>query len=161
MVYERLNPRVKKAWRIGNGIGLVFVLIAYIITRVIMSSAGAPSDATFWVNIGFGVVGLIFLLSLTIFTEIQYRQWGYYIGEDKVEIRKGIFFISTEIIPVVRIQHINSNKGPIDRAFKLATVEISTASGSFKIVGLDEVRVTEISENLKNKLVKRMKEEQK
>ena len=42
------------------------------------------------------------------------------------------------IVPLVRVQHVQTKQGPILRANGLATVTISTAGESFEIPGLAE-----------------------
>ncbi len=157
--YEKLDIKVKKSWRIGRSIFLGVIATIILAVYIFLYISEISEEARFWVGIGGIGVGILGVLYIGIFPEIQYKRWGYYIGEDKVEIKKGIVFITIETIPIIRIQHITSSRGPIDRKFNLATVEMSTASGKFEIVGLREELGIEISERLKSKLIKRLEEE--
>ena len=102
-------------------------------------------------------------MALILFPNISYKRWRYKIEEDKVEIRKGIYFLDTTVIPVCRIQHISLSRGPIYRSLGLCKVKIFLASGAFEIEGLEEETANIISENLKNQLYIRLeaKEERK
>ncbi len=155
--YEKLDVKAKRVWRISSAIGLAVIVILSIAATIIGNMI--EFENMIYVYIIAAVLFGITVIDLLIIPQIKYKQWGYFIGSDKVEIRHGIFFIKTEIIPVVRIQHISNKRGPIVRAHNLATVSISTASGHFEIPCLNQEIVEEISENLKSKLVKRLEKE--
>ncbi len=155
--YEKLDVKAIKVWRISAIIGLIVVVILTIAGSIVGNIMNFEHMLAGYIIAGI-LIGIT-LIDLLIIPSIKYKQWGYYIGADKVEIRHGIFFIKTEIIPVVRIQHISNKRGPIVRAHNLATVSISTASGHFEIPCLNQEKVEEISENLKSKLVKRLENE--
>lgn len=96
---------------------------------------------------------------MIIYPAIEYRQWFYSISEDRVEIRHGIFFIKNSIIPIIRIQHVTVEQGPIYRRFGLYNVVISLASGNFQILGLSREKAEEISKNLNHRLYARLESE--
>ena len=51
----------------------------------------------------FSVFNYLFL-GLLLYPELEYRQWGYIVEEDRVVIRHGIFFVKKVIIPIIRIR---------------------------------------------------------
>ena len=91
-----------------------------------------------------------------LYPELEYRQWGYIVEEDRVVIRHGIFFVKKVIIPIIRIQNITVSQGPINRKLGIYSLEMSLASGSFAIEGLNKETADFISENLKAKLYERL-----
>jgi len=99
------------------------------------------------------------LIGIVIYPIIEYKQWRYAITEDKVEIRHGIFFVTTTVIPIIRVQHITISRGPIYRKLGLSSVKIFLASGSFDIEGLLENTATVISESLKSSVMERLNKE--
>ncbi|MGI6256935.1 MAG: PH domain-containing protein [Anaerovoracaceae bacterium] len=162
---EKPDIRAKKAWRVTRLISfVVFLLLAL----------GASIGTTLWssemmdsgylptlVYIVSALVVLWRLLALIIYPAIEYRQWFYSISEDRVEIRHGIFFIKNSIIPIIRIQHVTVEQGPIYRRFGLHNVVISLASGNFQILGLSRDKAEEISKNLNHRLYVRLESEDK
>lgn len=156
MAYKSLDKKIKVSWRISRL--LFFVVIAAILGGATL----ILSLQTFWRDIGLYIIIadigilLFFLVTVFLYPEIEYRQWKYEITDDKVEIRHGIFFITTSVIPVIRIQHISVSRGPVNRKLGLASVLIHTASGVFTIEGLDLKTCDELSENLKTKLYSRL-----
>lgn len=64
---------------------------------------------------------------------------GYAIRENDFSYRSGVLFKSVISQPILRIQHVELNHGPIDRYFGLVRLEIFSAGGSaytFAIPGL-------------------------
>ena len=58
-------------------------------------------------------------------------------SSDFLDIAKGIIWKKRYIIPFIRVQNTDTKQGPILRAFRLASVTVSTAAGSHEIPGLD------------------------
>lgn len=156
MNYEKPDPKAIIGWRIGRLIGFGILLILTIAGGVVTTLVGELNPArTPALLIGGGLTFLA-LLGVLILPGIEYRQWKYLITDKKVEIVHGIFFVSTSVIPILRIQHITISQGPIYRKLGLFTVTIALASGTFEIVGLREDRAIEITETLRARLYDRM-----
>lgn len=73
-------------------------------------------------------------LALTVFRFVAqselYRSWGYAERADDLYITHGVFFRSMTVVPYGRMQVIEVESGPLERAFKLATVKLVTASAT-------------------------------
>lgn len=59
-----------------------------------------------------------------------YHSWGYAELADDLYITHGVIFRSMTVVPYGRMQVIEVESGPLERAFKLATVKLVTASAS-------------------------------
>ena len=153
MEYKKLDPKAKTSWRIKRGISFaVLVVVCAIISLLVPYEElyGKIIEIAVTVFLAYKLIGLI------VYPMIEYKQWGYTISEDRVDIRHGIFFVKHTIIPVIRIQHITVSQGPINRQLGLYEVEMSLASESFQIPCLSKETADEISENLKAKLYDRL-----
>lgn len=156
MEYIKLDRKAITSWRLGRAISFCISLL--ICGGIVIGAEFIPGFAA-WRWITFLVLGLFLLyklMGILIFPMIEYRQWGYYITEDKVDIRHGIFLVTNTIIPIIRIQHITISQGPVNRRLGLYQVEISLASSSFTIKGLGKGVADEIAENLKARLYVRL-----
>ena len=149
MDMQRVDPKAKKMWRVTRAITLLFIIIgcigvyyAFVKTEIFDSSV-----KTFLI---LAIPVLLQLINVLIYPPIEYRQWAYLITNDRIEIKKGIFFHSTSVVPISRIQHVTVTEGPIARIFGLATVTINTAGGSFRIEGLSKATANTICDNLKD-----------
>ena len=124
--YQPIAKAAQKLWIIhacisaliilGIAIGIYFLLYTHI-----------------WI---FGLVALEAIVTIIIMPAIEYRQWRYFIGADRIEIIHGIFFTKRTLIPINRIQHLKIEQGILQKRFDLATVDLYTAGGTRQIKGL-------------------------
>lgn len=153
MEYKKLDRRIIDGWRTSR-----LIRLACFLAPTLLAAFFVDVDAIVWKIIYYGlwVICAYCLIGLIFYPPIEYRQWGYYIDDEKVVIRHGLFFIDQTIIPIIRIQNITISQGPINRHLGLYEVEIALASGSHEIVGLDQETADTISEGLRAKLYHRM-----
>jgi len=159
MNYEKLDKKAILSWRIRRSISLLFIVIILVVALLILNNADLANEYKNYIYIGIGFFLLYKLIGIILYPIIEYQQWRYTITEDKVEIRHGIFFITTTVIPIIRVQHITISRGPIYRKLGLAAVKIFLASGSFDIEGLSETTANTISEILKSRVMERLNKE--
>lgn len=76
---------------------------------------------------------VLFALSAGVIPDLRWRRWRYEIREDEVDLQRGIFWISRTLVPLARIQHVDTQSGPLQRRFDLATVVFYTAAGPNQI----------------------------
>lgn len=136
--YQPIAKAARKLWMIhacisalvvlGIAIGIYFILYTHI-----------------WI---FGLVALDAIVTIIIMPAIEYRQWRYFIGEDRIEIIHGIFFTNRTLIPINRIQHLKIEQGILQKRFDLATVDLYTAGGTHQIKGLEYTVADEIVRKL-------------
>lgn len=77
------------------------------------------------------IVLLLLLVSFIFFLAYKsYDYMGYLIRQKDIIYKSGIFFRSQTVVPFCRIQHCETNQGPIDRWMGLAELAVFTAGGS-------------------------------
>ena len=140
-----------------------FILIAVtvVIEGVILYFTLTSGLALIWKILICGACGIWLMLALAdplFLNRLEYRQWGYYITDDRVVIRHGVHWVSEAVIPVVRIQDITKKQGPVMKKYGLYKVEIGIASGTFEIPGLSEDVADGIVEKLRSRLYRRIEE---
>jgi len=153
MDYIKLDKKAITSWRISRLLRLpiwLIVCIAAFIGGMFLPAAGLV------VKIMAVVLAVYKIAGIVVYPQIEYRQWGYQIHEDRVDIRHGIFFIKHTIVPVIRIQHITVSQGPVNRKLGLYEVEMALASNNFEIPCLSKNVAEEIAENLKSRLYNRL-----
>lgn len=156
MEYVKLDKKAVTSWRIGRLISFVVILIICGGLCFVSGLIEAIAPYRWLVLLFLGLFALYKLFGLIVYPLIEYRQWGYFITEEKVDIRHGIFFITNTIVPIVRIQHITVSQGPINRKLGLYDVEMSLASDSFTIECLAKEVADAIADNLRAKLYVRL-----
>lgn len=97
----------------------------------------------------FVAVALV-LPNLLIAPTWRYRVHRWEINADVVYTRTGWFDREWRLVPVSRIQTVDTKQGWLERSLGLATLKIDTASyaGSSQIEGLPARRATELADEL-------------
>lgn len=125
----------KKAWRITASIYVTILwllIIAWFVLTIIF-------EFPLWIALVAILVGLIFIfLFIYLIPMLRYRRWRYGIFEQEIYIQHGILIRTRTLIPMIRVQHVDTEQGPILKRFKLATVSISTAASTHIIPALLE-----------------------
>ncbi|MBR2674044.1 MAG: PH domain-containing protein [Mogibacterium sp.] len=159
MDYKKPERAALTYWRIKQSIGLLITIgvlgaAAFIMCRFEFFEEGTMARTL--ATIAFALFLLAQILSVIILPAIEYKQWEYAIADDRVVIKHGIFFIEKSTIPIIRIQNVTTEQGPIQRLFGLYSVELALASGTFDIVGLNRETAEDISEKLNARLRERI-----
>lgn len=161
MEYQKLDKRILTSWRIVRLISILIVGAILIAALIIVSRVSFLETYIIYGYIGAGVILSYMLVALLLYPAIEYRQWGYIISDDRIEIRHGIFLIKITVIPIVRVQHITISQGPINRRLGISTINVHTASGVFGIEGISSEDASAMAEMLKSKLYKRLDKNEK
>lgn len=135
---KKLDPRIKNVWRINDAIWIVLCFVLCFLPFFIVS-ATEPGES--WAQVTCVVIALVFaalaVLCLVVLPPIRYARWRYELSDEFLDIAKGIIWRKRYVIPFIRVQNTDTRQGPVLRAFKLASVTVSTAAGSHEIPGLD------------------------
>ena len=67
-----------------------------------------------------------------------------------MELQEGIFIVKRTLIPMIRVQHVDTVQGPILRKYQLASVIINTAATSHEIPALEESEAEELRRLISN-----------
>lgn len=97
-----------------------------------------------WLPVLAAVVGPV--VAALVVPGLRYRRWRYEIRDDEIDIRHGALAIRRTLVPMSRVQHVETRTGPLQSIFGLATVVFHTAAGENPIPQLrrdeaDRVRV--------------------
>lgn len=85
-------------------------------------------------------------LGVYLFPKIRWKHLLYEVREQEIEIQQGLFVVKRTLIPMVRVQHVDTSQGPILKRYHLANISISTAATTHTIPALsikeaDEMRI--------------------
>lgn len=128
---ERLDPRAKTVWRISNALGMLPLLtgavaVGFALLRLAempLLVAALPAVAAL----------ALAILSVGIAPDLRWRRWRYEIRPDEVDLQRGVWWVSRTLVPLARIQHVDTRQGPLQRRFGLSTVVFYTAAGPNQI----------------------------
>lgn len=132
--------------------GLIILFISIIAATIIYSNIESIAPKTLTIIIT-SIIVICVLIDIIIFPKVRYNRYKYLVNDERVEVKKGLFLITTSIIQIKRIQKIELSNGPIDRKFGLSNVNIYTAAGTVDIKFLSNEEAREISDKV-NELLK-------
>lgn len=98
------------------------------------------------------VVFFVFWVLLLIHTVLRFRIWRFEIREDELYLERGVITRVKTVVPYVRIQHVDSRRGPFERLLTLATTVVYTAGSrgaDVMIPGLPPKRSEDLQDDLK------------
>lgn len=132
---HRLDPRMLRVWYLSDVVAMAVVAALAVAAWLVVSRLGGD---VFWVYLVAGVVEAICLGDLLVSPRVEYATWRFDVTPTDVDLYHGVFVKKRVLVPLVRVQHVQTKQGPLLRAHGLASVTVSTAGESFEIPGLAE-----------------------
>jgi membrane protein YdbS with pleckstrin-like domain len=68
-----------------------------------------------------------------VLPQVRHRRWRYEVREEELDLRHGLWTVARTLVPIRRVQHVDTESGPLQSAFDLATVTFHTAAGKTRI----------------------------
>jgi len=141
---ERLHPRVRIVWAVSAVVSAVVVTVLGVGVSVVWAEAGPLPGVA--LGVAVLVVGLVLL-------QFRYRVWRFEVRDQELYIRRGVFTRVTTLVPYVRVQHVDSRRGPVERLVGLGSVVVYTAGSrgsDVTIPGLTRERAEALQERLRD-----------
>ncbi|WP_405078693.1 PH domain-containing protein [Paenibacillus chitinolyticus] len=102
----------------------------------------AAAQSRDWFMLPGWIAAAASAVSLVLFTfvipQARYRLYAFEVTEEELEIRSGWIWITNILVPMVRVQHVELERGPLQRYYGLAELKIVTAATTHRIRGLSE-----------------------
>lgn len=139
---DRLDSRAKRVWFISEIIQTVVwtaiaSAVAFVLIRVFDRN-------WLWPVVAAGAVFALSAIWAFVGPSLRYRQWRYEIREDEVDLQHGILVKTRQLVPMARIQHVDTRRGPLQQRFGLASVVFFTAAGSMEIPALSQQHAADV-----------------
>lgn len=142
------NPIAKEAihaWRITAGI---YLAIFFIVTLAVAIISYIYRFSYIYSLILFGLTLVQLYVFVYLLPKLRHRRWRYEIFEQEIHIQRGILIMKRTIIPMIRVQHVDTEQGPILKMYRLATVSISTAATTHLIPALKEEDASQLRDRI-------------
>ncbi len=135
---NKLPKEIKKAWLVKNILDALGTIVGfgiiYFVLKIFVDKNWLHLTLIVW-TVLFALVILFDLIQILLIPYI-YNFWTYQITGEFVELHKGYIFRKQITIPLVRLQTVTLEAGPILRWQNLTELYLHTASSSEKISGL-------------------------
>ena len=92
------------------------------------------------------VAGLV--AAVAIVPPLRWRHWRWEVRPDAIDIRRGTLTIRRTLVPMLRVQHVDTTRGVVEQSLDLATVVIHTAAGSHRIPLLSVADAAEVRDRI-------------
>lgn len=139
--WRRVSPKYIVVDLVGT---LVFGIIV-----VVATSIPALISGNVWLWALPAAMAVIFLVTL-ILVPRRVRAMGYQLRDDDLLFRRGLMFQRFVAVPYGRMQLVDINRGPLDRAVGLSELKFVTAAAAtgVTIPGLPEADAEELRDRL-------------
>ncbi|WP_159943240.1 MULTISPECIES: PH domain-containing protein [unclassified Nocardiopsis] len=103
-----------------------------------------------WFLLAAAVIGGVGLFVTVVMPQWRYRVHRWEVTDTAVYTSSGWLWQEWRVAPMSRIQTVDTARGPLQRAFGLSSVTVTTASaaGPIEIAGLDRALATRVADQL-------------
>lgn len=142
---NRISEKGLRVWRLYGVMQTILVFILAIGASVL----AYKFEGSWWIYVVAAAVVIIYpYLFIYLFPKIKWLRWRYEVRESEIELQHGLFIVKRTLIPMVRVQHVDTSQGPILRKYNLAGITVSTAATNHVIPAL----VTEEADELRARI---------
>ncbi len=149
---HRLPTKARRLWQLSGVLGAV----------ILSAIAGAPAGFLVYSfqpdpigPVGWWIAGgLLLCLALLLplmgaaSPILRWHAFRYRIERERLFLQRGMLTIERTLVPLVRVQNVNSSQGPLDRWFKLADVTVATAARTHRIPSLPQAEAEALREGI-------------
>jgi len=141
--WKRLSPKFRS----------MRILTSLTVTPVIFTIAAlivGVSSGRWWISGVIWAAAIVIVIIRVPFAIRSWRSWGYVERADDLYITHGVMFRNLVAVPYGRMQLVEVESGPLERAFGLASVTLKTASPETgaRIPGLTPEEATRLRDRL-------------
>lgn len=131
---NKISEKALTVWKISACIGSLIFL-----TVVVGLSVGVYFlELPLWmIAIGLTIGAIYAVMTILVIPTIRHRLWRYEVHEHEIDLQYGIFIVKRVLVPMVRVQHVDTHQGPLLRKYNLASVSVSTAATTHEIPALN------------------------
>jgi membrane protein YdbS with pleckstrin-like domain len=80
-------------------------------------------------------VGVVVLGGLAL-PLLRWRTWRYEVRDEEIDLLRGAVVVRRTLMPMTRVQHVDTQRTPLSDLFELRSVTVHTAAGSHSIPAL-------------------------
>ncbi|MDS1269698.1 PH domain-containing protein [Lipingzhangella sp. LS1_29] len=146
---HRVERRAISYWTVRAALVAVPVVLLPLVPTIVLTTLFDVA-ALNWLWALVAAVAIVALGVVVVMPQWRFRVHRWEVTDDAVYTLAGWLWQEWRVAPMSRIQTVDTQRGPVQRAFRLSTVTVTTASaaGALRIDGLDAERAAEVAEQL-------------
>lgn len=141
---EWLTPSVR-LWRMR-------LTEATVTGAVLAVAAGVCAGAGLGAGAGAAIAAAVAVAAAlaAVLLRNRYRSWAYRERDEDLIVARGVLIRRISVVPYGRMQFVEVTAGPVERAFRLATVQLHTAAAASnaRIPGLERDEAARLRDRL-------------
>src|SRR5687767_7756236 len=135
-----LAPAARRLWRLE---GLITAVLALVAAMVLQATVGGTIALLGWIAaVLAGVVAVV------VVPELRWRRWRWEVREQEIDIRRGTVAVTRTLVPMLRVQHVDTKRDLLQQALGLATVVFHTAAGANEIPALTVAEAAQVRDRI-------------
>jgi membrane protein YdbS with pleckstrin-like domain len=135
---RRVSSSARWLWRLEGLMTAAAALVA-------AQGLGAALGGRLWWSLG---AVLVLAVGVVAAPELRWRRFRYEVRDEEIDIRRGAFRVTRTLVPMLRVQHVDTTRGLLEQLFGLSTVVVHTAAGETTIPTLDVADADELRDRI-------------
>jgi uncharacterized protein len=141
---RRLDPGARTLWRLEAALGAVPAIVAGVVLAIALDEElPSPLPTLLWV-----VPVLAALVSVLIVPEVRWRRFRYEVRDEEIDLLRGVVTITRTLVPMQRVQHVDVQRGALERLLGFSSVIFHTAAGGTRIPALRPAEATAVRDRI-------------
>ena len=132
---RRLSETAIGVWRLQLVVGWLGLTVAGIVVAAQVDALGP----LWWIVPLVG--GAVATYAIP---KLRFARWRWDINDEGIDIQHGTLALVRTLVPWIRVQHVDTQRGLFEQAFGLSTVVVHTAAGSHTIPMLPAAEADEL-----------------
>ena len=143
IAWTPVSPALATLRRIMLAVATTVLAAVLVVVAVVLGLAWG------WWLLGAGLV-VVAAATGWVLVGRNARWWGYAERDEDLYVKHGALFRRLVVVPYGRMQYVDVQSGPLERAFRVATVHLHTASPhtSARIPGLPAAEAARLRDRL-------------
>lgn len=142
---NKLPPEAISVWRVTDGLRSLFLWLVPLGYYALYPDLGWPFEIVYLLAV---LAGGNTILRIAWIPDLRWKHWRYAVDKHEVDLKHGVFVVSRTLVPIRRVQHVDTRQDPLQRYYGLAGVRIYTAATVHEIPALLE----EEAENVRDQI---------
>ncbi len=130
---KRISEKALSVWRITGAMTSVMIMV---MAGGVIWLSNVFSWPVWVVIAAVAAIILHVYLYVYLFPLLRWKRWRYEVREQEIELQQGVFVVKRTLVPMIRVQHVDTRQGPLLKKYGLATVDVSTAATVHEIPAL-------------------------
>lgn len=147
--HQRISTDAVKVWRISDAI-TYFVMLCILIIFLLLQYHYGWKD---WIRILLYLLMILLVVSsvleIIVIPIYKQRNWRYDVDEQYIQLKRGgAFFKVHLIIPISKVQYVDTHQGPLLQKYGLSTVKIATMASEHEIPAIPEKKAKKLRDRI-------------